>query len=375
MSLPKWATTVTPLSKTFALIIFIIFPVISFMLGIKYQKFITSPSSLQIERLTTNISSSNSPITQVTNIPTKVVSAIKDDYGYSDKLIKDMKVADSVPTEITLSNGDILTLYTYKEPKRNPYCSNEDNSPSCQYEQIYGDYLKESGYNCMGNPFYNPMNKSTNKSGHYYNFDADNNTVPSILNNYYVLKDGNNELFTGGSYEIFQLKDKNNKCHPYKLKFGYLSAGIPPNDRKFLSAVRFNVPEPKIASISYSDYRFGCAGSRSRLIENNKTLLNYLIKEIELENGVTLYSLSNDINYDYNNFSFNFISSVTTKQLQDGGFALLSTKSKSESDILAQKNLLQNLSKDKSIIFVKDPIFPDIFFVYISFENTFYSGC
>lgn len=37
MSLPKWATTVTPFSKILALIIFITFPIVSFLLGMKYQ--------------------------------------------------------------------------------------------------------------------------------------------------------------------------------------------------------------------------------------------------------------------------------------------------------------------------------------------------
>lgn len=40
MSLPKWATTVTPLSKALALFIFITFPIIGFILGMQYQ-FIT----------------------------------------------------------------------------------------------------------------------------------------------------------------------------------------------------------------------------------------------------------------------------------------------------------------------------------------------
>jgi len=37
MKLPKWAVTVTPLSKALALIIFISFPIIAFLLGMQYQ--------------------------------------------------------------------------------------------------------------------------------------------------------------------------------------------------------------------------------------------------------------------------------------------------------------------------------------------------
>lgn len=40
MTLLKWATTVTPLSKFFALIIFITFPILGFIFGMKYQLFI-----------------------------------------------------------------------------------------------------------------------------------------------------------------------------------------------------------------------------------------------------------------------------------------------------------------------------------------------
>jgi hypothetical protein len=38
MTLPKWATTVTPLSKTLAMVIFVTFPIIAFFLGVKYEK-------------------------------------------------------------------------------------------------------------------------------------------------------------------------------------------------------------------------------------------------------------------------------------------------------------------------------------------------
>lgn len=43
MTLPKWATTVTPFSKTFALIIFITFPILGFILGMRYQQISTLP--------------------------------------------------------------------------------------------------------------------------------------------------------------------------------------------------------------------------------------------------------------------------------------------------------------------------------------------
>jgi hypothetical protein len=36
--LPKWATTVTPLSKYLALSMLVLFPIIAFKLGMKYQE-------------------------------------------------------------------------------------------------------------------------------------------------------------------------------------------------------------------------------------------------------------------------------------------------------------------------------------------------
>ncbi len=38
MKLPRWATTVTPLSKTIALLMIIILPFAGFVLGMKYQQ-------------------------------------------------------------------------------------------------------------------------------------------------------------------------------------------------------------------------------------------------------------------------------------------------------------------------------------------------
>lgn len=50
MKLPKWATTVTPLSKILALIIFISFPILGFLLGMQYQYLL----SLKKENTTIN---------------------------------------------------------------------------------------------------------------------------------------------------------------------------------------------------------------------------------------------------------------------------------------------------------------------------------
>ena len=42
MKLPKWAITITPLSKILALIIFITFPMVGFWLGMQYQNLLNT---------------------------------------------------------------------------------------------------------------------------------------------------------------------------------------------------------------------------------------------------------------------------------------------------------------------------------------------
>jgi hypothetical protein len=299
----------------------------------------------------------------------------KKDYSTGNKLIENMKSADNISETIALSNGNTLNLHRFKEEKVNPYC-NDTNDESCKLKPVFGDYSTQSGFDCLGNPFYNPLNSSVNKSGGYYSFDANYDTVPQIYENYYVLKYNNYELFTGDTYEIFLLKDKNNRCHPYKLKFGYLGKGTSPSDRQSLTAVRFNISDQKISNTNYSALRFGCGGSSTRLVENNKTLFNYLNKETDLDNGVVIYSLKPNINYNYDNFSqFNFTGSITSKKLQDGGYALLSLKPADESSLIEQKAFLTELSVNKSVLFVSDPLFPEVLFVYVSFENIYYPGC
>lgn len=49
MTLPKWATTVTPFSKTLALIIFITFPIVGFVLGTQYQGVIDKSNSRYLQ--------------------------------------------------------------------------------------------------------------------------------------------------------------------------------------------------------------------------------------------------------------------------------------------------------------------------------------
>lgn len=361
----------TKLAITFIISVLVILGVIGYFLftsiKIKNQIITTNPLFLKLNNVSIE--------------PTAIVNKNTDqtvpfeDYSTGDKLIENLNKTENVPETIVLSNGNTLNLYRYKEEKINPYC-NDSNDESCKLEPIFGDYSKESGFMCLGNPFYNPLNPSVNKLGFYRNTDAEMNTVPMISENYTILKFDNYELFTGSQYELFLLKDGNNKCHPYKLKFGYLEKGISPNDKPLLSAVRFKVSDKKISSTNYSEFRFGCARSSGRLVENDKTLFNYVDKETVLANGVVVYKLKSNLNYDYDNFSrFNFISSVTDKKLQDGGYALLSVKPTSELDLTAQRAFLTELSTNKSVLFVSDPIFPEVLFVYVSFENILYPGC
>ncbi len=59
MTLSKWATTVTPLSKTLALIIFITFPIIAFILGMRYQQIISSQNLSNYKTITPQTTNTN----------------------------------------------------------------------------------------------------------------------------------------------------------------------------------------------------------------------------------------------------------------------------------------------------------------------------
>lgn len=67
MTFPKWATTVTTFSKILALIIFITFPIIGFVLGMKYQTMLNSYNEVTVPFVVTSI------IIKPTNIPTKKI--------------------------------------------------------------------------------------------------------------------------------------------------------------------------------------------------------------------------------------------------------------------------------------------------------------
>lgn len=71
MLLPKWATTVTTFSKILALIIFITFPIIGFVLGMKYQTMLNSYSI----------------IIKPTNIPTKKIVPTNVSTSTKEKLL------------------------------------------------------------------------------------------------------------------------------------------------------------------------------------------------------------------------------------------------------------------------------------------------
>jgi len=69
MTLPKWASTVTPLSKTIAIIIFISFPILGFILGMKYQQIYLIPKNDIAATLPTPLASQNSAIDLANTIP------------------------------------------------------------------------------------------------------------------------------------------------------------------------------------------------------------------------------------------------------------------------------------------------------------------
>lgn len=291
-------------------------------------------------------------------------------------LITKLKPSKDVPTYIKALNGNVFSLYMYKEPKLNPYCSSQDQS--CELERVYGDYT-EDGYDCQGNPFYNPMNPATNIKGRFYSQDENNNSVGVIYTNdsTAIYSINGYELFTGGSYEIFLLKDTKGKCHPYKLNFGYLMKGIPPKNKSSLSAVKIDMKDLLISNINFSDYHFGCAGSRVRSVIQKNKVIKLLKKEDSLMDNVNIYTISPQTTYDYSTFkTLDFAGYVTSKDLQNSRYTLLSSNDITITDLIVkQKELVNELTLNKNIVFIEDPIFPDILFIYVSFDNIFYPGC
>lgn len=349
-------TTVTPLSKILALIVFIAFPFVGFVLGIRYQKMVGN--SHKVVKSTDN--------KMVSNVTSKSeTTSIINSYEVPNKLIDSLDSTQIVPEQLVETNGDTLTLYKYKEPTKSSYC--DDTVDDCKPETVYGNYT-EGGFDCYGNPFYNQMNSLINKIGHFYSYDDDGYTVPSIQDHYTKIKFGNYEFFTGSTYEIFLLKDPGNKCHPYKLSIGYLDLTNSPN-------IRFKVTDPKIAKTNYSGIGYGCGGSTIRLVEQKNTILPILTKIISLDNDINIYAISPEVEFSSEIFTqFVFSHHYTTKEIEyytplsiidSGGISIVEE----------QKKLLEEIKTNKSVIFVEDPLFPDILFVYISIDNVFLPGC
>jgi hypothetical protein len=72
MTFPKWATTVTTFSKALALIIFITFPIIGFVLGIQYQKLANLQTSTVFQTSKQPAPAIN-PIITLIPIPTNIL--------------------------------------------------------------------------------------------------------------------------------------------------------------------------------------------------------------------------------------------------------------------------------------------------------------
>lgn len=95
--MPKWLVVVTPLSKAIALSIFIIFPIIGFILGYKYGRIVEKANILFITPIKTN-AVINKPIP--TAVPFKVISQsgwktfTSKKYGYSFKYPSIYSVSD-----------------------------------------------------------------------------------------------------------------------------------------------------------------------------------------------------------------------------------------------------------------------------------------
>lgn len=87
MALPKWATTVTPLSKALALLIFITFPVFGFILGMQYQKVVDISKKNSTPTPTAAVLNP-SQVISLTGIVRKVTPSVPEGYYYELELDK-----------------------------------------------------------------------------------------------------------------------------------------------------------------------------------------------------------------------------------------------------------------------------------------------
>ena len=107
MKLPNSFTTVTPLSKTLAMLLFVSLPFIGFILGINYQKTTVIPPSITLPTPTPRIET-NLPTKSITPIITSVFSSTllnSLEYKYDKN-----KFTVTKGTTITLDNKNINTL-------------------------------------------------------------------------------------------------------------------------------------------------------------------------------------------------------------------------------------------------------------------------
>jgi len=130
MALPKWATTVTPLSKTLALIIFITFPILGFFLGMQYER---AMFSRNVDNLISNPPGDNGDI-QIGGKETYINISDCDEWArfvIEEKNIPTEKIHSCSSNQQTLNSNVVYLVDIFYGPA--------DDCPSgCIYKRFLG---------------------------------------------------------------------------------------------------------------------------------------------------------------------------------------------------------------------------------------------
>lgn len=113
MPLPKSLTTITPLSKALAMILFILFPFVGFYLGVQYEKKLNPQTSQSV----------NPPLASPTSLPTQPFSS--------------PTISSQQPISITPEENEVFCTQDAKMCPDGSFVGR--GGPSCEFRKCPGE--------------------------------------------------------------------------------------------------------------------------------------------------------------------------------------------------------------------------------------------